>query len=97
MIEEWQYGTPMDESAFGTVEYIGLFDHDYEQHLLVQEWDFFADNPCWIYALWFHGVHGLELVHRWDSPEDVTRWDEGRIPWVEAAGLVVSWSKGRRG
>jgi hypothetical protein len=91
MVEAWQYGTSIDESRFGGIAIVAMFDHDYEHHLLIQEWDFFADKPEWIYTLWFLGMKGTQLIHRWDSPADINRWREGHVPFVEAAGLVSSY------
>lgn len=88
-LNDWQHGCTGSESTLAGWELVALFDHDYEQHLLIQEWDFTADSPAWIYSLWFLGVRGLpELVRRWN--DGGKRWHDGNIPWVEAAELVAS-------
>lgn len=69
---------------------LALFDHDWEQHLLVQQCStgVLADAlglDEWEYALYLVTSSGAIHVH--------TFFDAERIPWVEAATLVQCWSR----
>jgi hypothetical protein len=73
------------ESAMGAVEVIAVFDHDYQAHVLVQEWDHTLPEPRWRYRLWFRDGSAITPVCYfedavWPGP-----------PLVEAALLVSDW------
>lgn len=63
------------------VEVVALFDHDYEQHLLVLEHDR-KSHRC-SYSLWFLGVH--------IDASFIKSWDVESAPFVEASTLVQGW------
>lgn len=73
-----------DETA--AIEIIAVFDHDYEAHVLVQEWDHTSDDPRWTYRLWFIGVDVTPVCR---FPEAV--WPEP--PFAEAAAVAAVWRK----
>lgn len=73
------------ESTMGAVEVIAVFDHDYQAHVLVQEWDHTLPEPSWRYRLWFRDGSDIIPVCYfedavWPGP-----------PLVEAALLVSDW------
>lgn len=72
------------------VAILAVFDHDWEQHLLVQQCSTGAvaealGMNAWEYALYY--VSGDDVVHLrtfFDVPH-------GRPPFAEAAGMVAEW------
>lgn len=68
---------------------LAVFDHDWEQHLLVKQCstgvlaEFMGMNR-WEYAL-YHACDDLTHI--------CTFFDAERSPWVEAAEMVACWSK----
>jgi hypothetical protein len=73
------------ESAHGGVEVLAVFDHDFCQHLLVQEWDARAAHPSWVYRLWYRDG---DLVIPVQGYPDAT-WPTP--PLVEAARFAADW------
>lgn len=73
------------EDAFAAVEVLAVFDHDYQAHILVQEWDHTSVKPNWSYRLWFVDGQTIVPVHSflkasWPHP-----------PLVHAATIVEEW------
>lgn len=82
LVAQWKYGIPIIEDDNAGVEIICLFDHDFEFHLLVQEYDFSSHLRS--YSLWFIGVHiDASLVKSWNGM-DIP-------PFAEAAVIVQEW------
>jgi hypothetical protein len=73
------------ESTQGSVEVIAVFDHDYQSHLLVQEWDRTTARPCWIYRLWFRDGDLTVPVHLFGDAV----WPDP--PFVTAAQIAADW------
>jgi hypothetical protein len=67
-----------------------MFDHDWEQHLLVQQWDHTAPagERRWMYALWYIGSGGAPVLVR--TYRDVRHGD---VPYLSAAALVGCWRR----
>lgn len=82
LVAQWKYGVPIIEDEIAGVEIICHFDHDFEHHLLVVEYDFTSHNR--LYSLWFLGVHiEASLVKAWS--------DADLPPFAEAAVIVQEW------
>lgn len=77
------------ESCLAAIEVIAVFDHDYACHVLVQEWEHFADEPQWEYSLWLIDGNGATRVHRFSAP-----WP--KAPLVAAAQLADHWRQNER-
>jgi hypothetical protein len=74
------------ESAFTALYVLAHFDHEFADHILVQQYDTFVDQPRREYHLYARTGDGTALVASWDG--------EGGIPFVEAAVIVAEWRKG---
>lgn len=72
------------------VAVLAVFDHDWEQHLLVKQCstgpaaDFLGMNQ-WEYALYYRNDDAVIHIH--------TFFDVERTPWVQAAEMVACWSQ----
>lgn len=75
------------EDATGAVEVLAVFDHDYQAHILVQEWDHTNPEPHWTYRLWFRSSKLLVAVHHFSEAV----WPEP--PFVEAAVIAAEWRR----
>lgn len=73
------------QDAFAAVEVLAVFDHDYQAHVLVQEWDHTSDKPDWSYRLWF--LDGQIVVPV--CPFLDASWPHP--PFVQAATIVQEW------
>jgi hypothetical protein len=76
------------ESDKAAVCVLIVFDHDWEQHLLVQQWDHTAPDRerRWVYALWY--------IPSGDAPVLVRTYPDvphGDIPYMSAASIVDCW------
>lgn len=81
LVAKWQWGTSIIENDDALLEVVALFDHDYEQHLLVLEHDRASHRHS--YSLWFLGVH--------IDASFIRSWDVESAPFVEASILVQGW------
>jgi hypothetical protein len=81
---EWKHGVTMFASGDWEAEVAGIFDHDWNFHLLLREWHIGSDEQVKIYSLWFLGPEGVCLVKSWQT----NSWTP---PFVEAATLVEDW------
>ncbi len=85
-------GSPQMEyrSDFGGVAPLVIYDHDWEFHVLVQEWNNFDDEPKWTFSLWFIGSDddgkGVIATKVRDFPDH--DWRTGNIPYVASALIV---------
>lgn len=73
------------EDTYAAVEVLAVFDHDYQAHILVQEWDHTSVKPNWSYRLWFTDGQVFVPVHSfldaaWPMP-----------PFIQAATIVEEW------
>lgn len=73
------------QDTFAAVEVLAVFDHDYQAHVLVQEWDHTSATPNWSYRLWFIDGQIVVPVHSfldasWPQP-----------PFVQAATIAQEW------
>ena len=84
LLENSSTGVSGAEDEDAAIEVIAVFDHDFEAHVLVQEWDHTEDAPRWTYRLWFVGA---DITPVCAFPEAV--WPEP--PFVEAAVLAAAW------
>ena len=75
------------EDAGGAIEVLAVFDHDYQAHILVQEWDHTDPDPRWTYRLWFRSGEFLVAVHHFTD----ALWPEP--PLVEAAIIAAEWRR----
>lgn len=73
------------EDAFAAVEVLAVFDHDYQAHILVQEWDHTSVKPNWSYRLWF--IDGQIVVPVYSFLD--AAWPHP--PFVQAATIVQEW------
>jgi hypothetical protein len=73
------------ENALAAVEVIAVFDHDFQAHVLVQEWDHTAATPRWSYRLWFRDGDTIVPVHGFDDAV----WPNP--PLVDAATIASDW------
>jgi len=78
------------ESKFCSVVPLVVYDHDWQYHILIQEWDCFADERKWTYSLWFidYEAHDEAIKVR-DFPDH----EHGDVPYVASALAVEEWSK----
>ena len=81
LVAQWKWGTSIIENDDASVEVVVLFDHDYEQHLLMREYDRTSHRVS--YSLWFLGVH--------IDASFIKSWDVEYPPFVEASTLVQGW------
>ena len=79
--------TDIYSSNFGGVAPLVIYDHDWEVHILVQEWDNFAYEQKWVFSLWFVNGDGATKVR--DFPDH--KWEEANIPYVASALIVEEW------
>lgn len=85
LVKDWGYGTSCLEDENISLELRVMFDHDFEYHLLFQQWDHNNPDAGWTYCLWFVGYHtDASLIKRWDSKDD-------GVPFLEAAKIVQEW------
>lgn len=92
MLEDWRLGSSYEEKGGVWFYVIAMFDHDYQQHLLLsvhtdetETLDTFVG-----YSLWFSGQEGVSVpVCEWDSNE----CSEHDIPFVEASVIVHEWKQ----
>jgi len=73
------------EDDGGAVEVLAVFDHDYQAHVLVQEWDHTSAGPQWSYRLWFVSGDTIVPVHRFTQ----ALWPHP--PLVQAAEIAQEW------
>jgi hypothetical protein len=90
MVAAVRIHTPAGDGPLGAMEVLAVFDHDWEAHVLVQEWDRLATEPRWVYSLWFVDSAGARRVHEFDAP-----WP--RVPFAAAAEVVERWRFGAKG
>lgn len=82
LIAQWKHGTTLIEGDSATIEVVAVFDHDFEQHLLVVGYSLPHHQRS--FSLWFIGAHtDASLVKLWDQAE--------MPPFVEAAIIVQDW------
>lgn len=81
LVAQWKWGTSIVEDDSNFIEVVALFDHDYEQHLLVLEYDKKLHQRG--YSLWFLGVH--------IDASFIKSWEVESAPFVEASVLVEGW------
>lgn len=79
-----------DSSGGHHVAILAVFDHDWEQHLLVQQCSTgpvaaLLGMDSWEFALYHVTGEMVTLVH--------TFFDATHKPWVEAATMVAHWSQ----
>ena len=78
------------QSDFGEVVPLVIYDHDWEFHILVQEWSNFDDEPKWTFSLWFIGSDddgkGVIATKIRDFPDH--DWRTGNIPYIASALIV---------
>jgi hypothetical protein len=89
-LTDWRYGHTDDDTDPGVRwEVRAIFDHDYEQHLLIQQWRRCGDcfTPAG-YSLWFIGMMASVWVDEWPRATSA--------PHLAAAGIVASWGRGVR-
>ena len=84
------------ESEFGGVVPLVIYDHDWQFHILVQEWNNFDDRPKWTFSLWFIGSDNE--TSKWETATKVRnfpdhQWDDGNIPYVASALIVEEWRR----
>jgi hypothetical protein len=85
LIKDWRYGISCLQDDDINLELRITFDHDYEFHLLFQQWDYNNPEAGWTYCLWFVGYHTeASLIKRWDTN------DHG-VPFLESATVVHEW------
>lgn len=81
LVAQWQYGTVVLENNNVYLEVVAVFDHDYQQHLLLLEHDMHGNKLG--YSLWFLGLEvDASLVRAWvcENP-----------PFVLSAEIVEEW------
>lgn len=82
LVAQWKWGTSIVENDNHFIEVLGLFDHDYEQHLLVLEYDKTLHQRG--FSLWFLGVHtDASFVKSWENTDTP--------PFAEAGVIVQDW------
>lgn len=82
LVAQWKYGVPLVEDDKHSIEIIAMFDHDFEFHLLVMEYD--RTLHVRGYSLWFIGVE-IDASH-------IKSWNNQDIaPFAEAAEIVQDW------
>ena len=87
LISTWKFGTYEMENDDVAIYVVALYDHDYENHLLVSEHPknsgLSASHDNTVYSLWFNGVDV--------DASFVGSWQRATPPFIESAKIVEEW------
>lgn len=89
LISTWKYGYCLLEVEDKySLDVVATFDHDFEFHILVKEWNSVSRGHFPTYSLWFIGQDNTCFIKRWTYESD-----DHYTPFVEAAEIVSGWQK----
>lgn len=87
LISTWKFGTYEMENDDVAIYVVALYDHDYQNHLLVSEHPkhpgLRASHDNCLYSLWFTGGD-VEASF-------VDAWECATPPFIESAKIVEEW------